>query len=111
MSGVSEHEAVAGEFAVLSLVRSDGTGWRKLTDDIQRDRMARWSPDGSSIAFFSDRSGSYEIWTINPDKSFDLLLGGILPIEEFLFFLLTNTLVTFGVTLVLAQAILLDRLM
>lgn len=44
------------------------------------------------------------IWTINPDKSVDLLLGGVLPIEEFLFFLLTNTLVTFGITLVLAQA-------
>ena len=44
------------------------------------------------------------IWTINPQKSIDLLLGGILPIEEFLFFLLTNTLVTFGIVLVLAQA-------
>ena len=44
------------------------------------------------------------IWTINPQKSVDLLLGGILPVEEFLFFLLTNTLVTFGIILVLAQA-------
>ena len=42
-------------------------------------------------------------WTINPEKSFDLLLGGILPIEEFLFFLLTNTLITFGVTLVVSR--------
>ncbi len=44
------------------------------------------------------------IWTISPQKSVGLLLGGILPVEEFLFFLLTTTLVTFGVTLVLAQA-------
>ena len=44
------------------------------------------------------------IWTINPQKSVDLLLGGILPVEEFLFFLLTNTLVTFGIVLVLAQS-------
>ncbi|MFN2224312.1 MAG: lycopene cyclase domain-containing protein [Candidatus Promineifilaceae bacterium] len=42
-------------------------------------------------------------WTINPEKSFDLLLGGILPIEEFLFFLLTNTLISFGITLVVCQ--------
>jgi lycopene cyclase domain-containing protein len=42
-------------------------------------------------------------WTINPEKSFDLLLGGILPIEEFLFFLLTNTLITFGITLVVNE--------
>jgi lycopene cyclase domain-containing protein len=44
------------------------------------------------------------IWTINPEKSVHFLLGGILPVEEFLFFLLTNTLVTFGITLVMAQA-------
>ncbi|MFN2135122.1 MAG: lycopene cyclase domain-containing protein [Candidatus Promineifilaceae bacterium] len=44
------------------------------------------------------------IWTINPDKSVGLLLGGVLPVEEFLFFLLTNTLVTFGIILVMAQA-------
>ncbi|NCF65228.1 MAG: lycopene cyclase domain-containing protein [Chloroflexi bacterium] len=44
------------------------------------------------------------IWTISPQKSVGLMLGGILPVEEFLFFLLTNTLVTFGITLVLAQA-------
>jgi lycopene cyclase domain-containing protein len=44
------------------------------------------------------------IWTISPQKSVGLLLGGILPVEEFLFFLLTNTLVTFGITLVLAKA-------
>ena len=42
-------------------------------------------------------------WTINPEKSLDLLLGGILPIEEFLFFLLTNTLITFGIALVISQ--------
>jgi lycopene cyclase domain-containing protein len=42
-------------------------------------------------------------WTINPQKSLGILLGGILPIEEFLFFLLTNVLITFGVVLILAQ--------
>ncbi|HSR30515.1 MAG TPA: lycopene cyclase domain-containing protein [Anaerolineae bacterium] len=41
-------------------------------------------------------------WTINPEQSLELLLGGILPLEELLFFLLTTTLVTFGVTLMLA---------
>jgi lycopene beta-cyclase len=42
-------------------------------------------------------------WTINPEQSLNWLLGGVLPIEEFLFFLLTNTLVVFGITLMLAQ--------
>ena len=30
-------------------------------------------------------------------------LGGVLPIEEFTFFLITTTLLTFGVTLLLAE--------
>ena len=42
-------------------------------------------------------------WTIDPAQSTGLLLGGILPIEEFLFFGLTNTLVTFGLVLVWAK--------
>ena len=43
------------------------------------------------------------IWTIDPAQSFNIFLAGVLPIEEFTFFLLTNTLLVFGVTLVLAQ--------
>ncbi len=46
---------------------------------------------------------SFGTWTINPEKSLHLLIAGILPIEEFLFFLLTTTLVTFGIVLVMAQ--------
>ena len=49
--------------------RSDGTGTRRLTNDRYFDRYARWSPDGSKISFFSNRSGSYQLWTINPDGS------------------------------------------
>lgn len=43
-------------------------------------------------------------WTIDPAQSLNIFLGGILPVEEFVFFLLTNTLVTFGVVLILAEA-------
>lgn len=42
-------------------------------------------------------------WTIDPAQSLNIYLGGILPIEELIFFFLTNTLVTFGVVLVLAE--------
>jgi len=42
-------------------------------------------------------------WTINPAQSLPIHLGGILPLEELLFFLLTNTLIVFGVTLALAR--------
>lgn len=46
------------------------------------------------------RSGT---WTIDPQQSLNIFLGGILPIEEFVFFLLTNVLIAFGMTLILAQ--------
>jgi len=41
-------------------------------------------------------------WTIDPAQSTGLLIGS-LPIEEFIFFLITNLLVVFGTVLVLAQ--------
>jgi Tol biopolymer transport system component len=28
-----------------------------------------WSPDGTQIAFITDRNGSYEIWVMNADGS------------------------------------------
>ena len=34
----------------LFVVKSDGTGYRQLTDDAFRDRGPRWSPDGTRIA-------------------------------------------------------------
>jgi lycopene cyclase domain-containing protein len=42
-------------------------------------------------------------WTIAPDQSTGILLGGVLPIEEAIFFLVTVTLITFGMTLFLAE--------
>jgi len=41
------------------------------------------------------------IWTISINTSTGILLAGILPIEEFLFFMVTNILITFGLTLII----------
>jgi len=48
---------------------ADGGGLQQLTDDAFEDRAARWSPDGQRIAFYTNRTGKYEIWTINRDGS------------------------------------------
>jgi lycopene cyclase domain-containing protein len=42
-------------------------------------------------------------WTINPELTTGILLGGVLPVEEAAFFLLTNTLLVFGLVLGLAN--------
>ncbi len=60
----------------------------------------------ASLTIFLSLADAYAIelgiWTIDPAQSIGILLGGILPIEEALFFFLTNVLIVFGVTLALA---------
>ena len=53
----------------LCLIRRDGSGFRKLTDDPDKDRGPTFIPGTEKIAFYSTRSGKYEIWTINMDGS------------------------------------------
>jgi Tol biopolymer transport system component len=54
-----------GEKEDLFIVRPDGSDLRQLTDDIFKDRFPRWSPDGKRILFYSNRSGNWDIWTVN----------------------------------------------
>jgi dipeptidyl aminopeptidase/acylaminoacyl peptidase len=42
---------------------------KQLTSDAANDLRPFWSPDGSQIAFFSNRTGTYKIWVMNADGS------------------------------------------
>jgi Tol biopolymer transport system component len=58
-----------GEIYVMN---PDGTGVTRLTNDPANDSQPAWSPDGSRIAFISNRGGSplsghYEIYVMNAD--------------------------------------------
>ncbi|HKA37999.1 MAG TPA: protein kinase [Thermoanaerobaculia bacterium] len=53
----------------LFVAQVNGGEYRRLTDDAFRDRGPTWSPDGQRIVFYSDRSGSYQLWMIRPDGS------------------------------------------
>jgi Tol biopolymer transport system component len=58
---------------LIYIIRTDGSDRRQLTGsqptESPQDIMPRWSPAGNRIAFHSDRSGVYRIWTIHPDGS------------------------------------------
>jgi len=41
----------------------------RLTREGNLNERPRWSPDGKKIAFISDRSGSAQVWLMNPDGS------------------------------------------
>jgi Tol biopolymer transport system component len=57
-----------GEIYVMN---ADGSGQTNLTNDLAFDGRPAWSPDGTKIAFESDRAGSgnYEIYVMNADGS------------------------------------------
>jgi lycopene cyclase domain-containing protein len=42
-------------------------------------------------------------WTIAPELSLGVFLWGVLPLEEFIFFLVTNSLIVLGMTLLMAK--------
>jgi len=45
----------------------DGRTVVRLTSDPGEDSMPAWSPDGRSIAFASNRSGSWDLWIMTSD--------------------------------------------
>jgi len=47
----------------------DGTRLRQLTSDSARSRGITWSADDTTIYFFSNREGTYQIWSVRADGS------------------------------------------
>jgi Tol biopolymer transport system component len=54
----------------LYTAKADGSGVPALLEGTgDSDAFPAWSPDGSKIAFESQRDGNYEIYTMNADGS------------------------------------------
>lgn len=52
-------------FTDIYLYSVESGATKKLTNS-GKDRSPKWSPDGSKIAFVSDRSGKSQVWLIDP---------------------------------------------
>ena len=51
----------------LWIISSEGGTPRQFTKDSTNEKHAAWSPDGKTIAFESNSTGSYQIWLIDAD--------------------------------------------
>jgi len=66
-AGVNGPFGAGGSYRDIYLVRPDGSDLRRLTTLSVYDGIASWSPDGSRLAFVSDRSGAFDIYTMTSD--------------------------------------------
>ena len=53
----------------IAVINEDGTGQQRLTLNGIDDIQPTWSPDGSQIAFASNRGGAFNIFRMNPNGS------------------------------------------
>ena len=53
----------------LWIINVDGGDHHALTKGEDNERMPRWSPDGKSIVFTSERNGSADLFRVNSDGS------------------------------------------
>lgn len=66
LSPDGERALVVARGEIFTVPREKGVTRNLSRDPGTRDKDAVWSPDGERIAFFSDRSGEYEIWITDP---------------------------------------------
>ncbi|MCO5176092.1 MAG: hypothetical protein M9890_03840, partial [Thermomicrobiales bacterium] len=75
-------------YAAIWLAPTDGSDARRLTNGNHRDGMVRWSPDGKTIAFTSDRNpddkGKGQIWLVPVSGGEPTRLTSLdRPVEDF----------------------------
>ncbi len=57
--------------STIYAIPAAGGSWIRITDGKQWDDKPRWSPDGKTIYFISERKGFYNVWGVR----FDLVKG------------------------------------
>jgi dipeptidyl aminopeptidase/acylaminoacyl peptidase len=64
---VTQHDLAESQpVTQIWVARADGSGLFQLTRGVHSCTSPRWSPDGTRIAFLSERSGTNNIWIVAP---------------------------------------------
>ena len=64
------------------MMNADGSGQTNLTRHPAEDNDSTWSPDGTRIAFRTNRNGHNDVYSMNADGSRPAVLTNS-PAEEF----------------------------
>jgi TolB protein len=51
------------------VINADGSGETRLTTDDSVDGLPAWNPEGTHVAFLSNRGGTWAIWVMAADGS------------------------------------------
>jgi hypothetical protein len=67
----------------IYLAPSKGGKWIPITDGKHWDDKPRWSPDGKTVYFISNRGGFFNVWGIHLDPLKGQPIGNPFPVTSF----------------------------
>jgi serine/threonine protein kinase len=69
--------------STIYVVPSSGGDWTRVTEGRHWEGKARWSPDGRTIYFVSNRTGFFNVWGIRFDRRMGKPVGEAFRVTEF----------------------------
>jgi Tol biopolymer transport system component len=73
----------AAEVSTIHVVAATGGAWTKISEVDSFDDKARWSPDGRTIYFVSNRNGSLNVWGRRVDPATGRPNGAAFQVTRF----------------------------
>jgi Tol biopolymer transport system component/DNA-binding winged helix-turn-helix (wHTH) protein len=83
ISFLAIRERLGGKELTVYVIPSAGGKWIPITDGKYWDDKPRWSPDGKTIYFVSNRGGFFNVWGQHFDPDRGQTLGEAFPVTSF----------------------------